>query len=338
MSKQSLLVRCLMLPNSTSPYISINEVAKGSEEVLVLIPNGTPEQINAFSLQVYRVQAAIKAGLAWRHFWIDDFKYPKFTVMNPTTEEWSTPGGVVEQAIAKADIVLSLVNENTWMVVKHPASKDDTPHYLQFDEIQIEDIFNEHVTDVWLYIDHHQTDTNRCENLYQILVNHLMEMGLGNINCNLMSGHPTVEFTNSQEVILMLSTVGVFVDKARGTRHAQKLIPIKELIGPAYKESPLSSLALKPIPTQTTDLTAPIKLNDGSNLSITLEKVIEDLRRADKLNYVGATLQLTLEETRDLLKILESYVTLKKVTYNASWDAENRLLAERNAGHEQGEG
>lgn len=327
MSKQSLLVSRPMLSGRALPYISINEVVKGSEEVLVLVPNAAPEHKNAFILQFYRVLAAIKAGLDLAGIKTDDFKYPKFTIMGPTIKEWSIPNGVVQQAIAKADTVLSLVNENTWMTIKYPGCEFNSPHYLQFDEIRIEDIFNERVTDVWLYIDHRQTDTSRCENLYQILVNHLMEMGLDNINCNLMSGHPTVEFTNSQEVILMLSTVGIFVDKARGTRHAQKLIPIKELIGPAYKESSLSSLALKPTPNQTTVPTTGI-----------LEKVIEDLRRADELNY-GVTLHLTLKETKDLLKIFESYDNLKKgAEKTADRDAENNLQAARIADHYQGEG
>lgn len=214
-------------------FIEAGKLIQGDEKVLVLVPNGSQEHLNAHSLKFWHLQDILNNAIFQEDPDSADIKDPSFALMDPSFEERFKEGGLIQQEIAKADIVLEISYLGDWTVVKTPHVELDGNFrwVLKFPEVTLNELLVNKPKDVWVYIDHRQVDTNKCENLYHAFARHMQELGYTDINLHLMSGPPTAEWKHGKEMILMASQNGFFVDSALQTPHTQKLITKKELIG-----------------------------------------------------------------------------------------------------------
>lgn len=69
-----------------------------------------------------------------------------------------------------------------------------------------------------------------------------------------------------------------------------------------------------------------------------MERIINELKLAVSKGNGGALIQFNSEETLKVLGALEKYEALERAAYNSCWAESNRIDAERNRGHQQGEG
>lgn len=214
-------------------FLGIQDLIKADEKVLVLVPHGTPEELNSHSLQFWHLQDAIVSVAAQYYPDTADLKDPHYTLNDPTHEEFYKAGGFISQQIEAADIVLKLVTFSTWMVIKHPDIPADANYryYLKFPEVSLTELLNNEPKEIWVYIDHRQVSTSVCENLYHEFCDNLARRNEKGVKFHLMSGHPSPEWRAEKEIILMATPIGFFVDKARGTHYANHLINREELIG-----------------------------------------------------------------------------------------------------------
>lgn len=213
-------------------FINIQDLIKAGEEILVLVPYGTPEELNSHSLQFWHLQDAIASAAVQFYPDTANVKNPHFRLMDPSFEEKRKPGGLIQQSIEKADIVLELVGQNTWSITKHSGIElDENYRYeIKFASVTLAELFKNKPKEVWVYIDHRQVPTSLCENLYHAFCKHLSERQ-EEVKPFLMSGHPTPQWRAEKEVILMATPTGFFVDKARGTPYVNHFISAEELIG-----------------------------------------------------------------------------------------------------------
>lgn len=213
-------------------FINIQDLIKADEEVLVLVPYGTPEELNSHSLQFWHLQDAIANAAVQFDISTADLKAPQFKLMDPSFEEKIKPDGLIQQCIKQADIVLELVDLNTWCITKHSGIVlDENYRYeLKFTGVTLAELFENKPKEVWVYIDHRQVPTSLCENLYHAFCNHLVERQ-EEVKPFLMSGHPTPQWRAEKEIILMATPAGFFVDKARGTSYVNHFISAEELSG-----------------------------------------------------------------------------------------------------------
>lgn len=213
-------------------YIEAGKLYRGNENILVLVPHGTPEDLNAYSLQFWHLQEILNNADFQEDPDTSDTKNPEYVLMDPTFSERYEKDGLVQKEIEKADIVLELSGFGNWLVVKTPYVEPDNNFlWLKFPEVTLDELLVNNPKDIWVYVDHRQVNTNTCENMYHAFANHMVELGRADINLHLMSGHPPAGWTLDKEIVLMASPIGFFVDTARETPHTQKLVPKKELFG-----------------------------------------------------------------------------------------------------------
>lgn len=214
-------------------FIEAGKLYQGDEQILVLVPHGTPDQSNTHSLQFWHLQEILNNADFQEDPDSSDIKDPTYKLIDSTFEERYKEGGLIQQEIAKADIVLSLNSFGQWVVLKTPNQElDDTYLWiLKIPEVTLDELFVNNPKEVWVYIDHRQVDTNICENMYHAFANHMVELGRTDINLHLMSGHPSPEWLRDKDIVLMATPIGFFAETARQTPHTQKLIPKKELFG-----------------------------------------------------------------------------------------------------------
>jgi hypothetical protein len=214
-------------------YIEAGKLYQGNEKILVLVPHGSPEDLNAYSLQFWHLQEILNNADFQEDPDTSDIKNPEYVLMNPTFYERYKKDGVIQKEIEKADIVLELSGFGNWIVVKTPHVVLDNRFLwvLKFPEVTLKELLVNNPKEIWVYIDHRRVNTNVCENMYHAFARHMAELGHTDINLRLMSGHPPAGWTLDKEIVLMATPIGFFVDTARETPHTQKLISKLELIG-----------------------------------------------------------------------------------------------------------
>lgn len=214
-------------------FIDAGKLYQGNENILVLVPHGTPEELNAHSLQFAHLQEILNNAVFQEEPWSADIKNPEYVFMDPTFSERHEKDGLIQKEIEKADIVLELKSFGNWVIVKTPHVEldDNFLWVLKFPEVTLNELLVNTPKDIWVYVDHRQVDTNVCENMHHAFVLHMKELGYTNVGLHLISGRPPAIWFMDKEVVLMATPIGFFVDTARGTPHTQELISKLELIG-----------------------------------------------------------------------------------------------------------
>lgn len=216
-------------------FIEAGKLIKGEEKVLVLVPHGTSEELNANSIRFWDLQDILLQADLQENPETADLKDPHYTLMDPTFDELRLPNGLIQQEIKKADIVLSLNAYGQWVVMKTPHQELDDRYLwvLEIPSVKLDDLFVNNPKEVWVYIDHRLGHTNDCENLYHAFADRLTKVKPG-IVLHLMSGHPSAEWMREQEIVLMAGRFDFFVKHAPQTPHLAKVVPFDELVNADY--------------------------------------------------------------------------------------------------------
>ena len=221
-------------------FIEAGKLIKGEEKVLVLVPHGTPEDLNANSIRFWNLQDILSQAWDQEHTLWEKSQYPhpydpKFTLMDPTFDELRLPNGLIQQEMKKADIVLSLNSYGQWVVMKTPHQELDDRYLwvLEIPSVKLDDLFVNDPKEVWVYIDHRLGHTNDCENLYHGFADRLAKIK-PDVVLHLMSGYPSVEWMREQEIVLMADRFDFFVKHAPQTPHLAKVVPFDELVNADY--------------------------------------------------------------------------------------------------------
>jgi hypothetical protein len=214
-------------------FIEAGKLIQGDEKVLVLVPHGTPEELNANSIKFWDLEEIILNATYQEDPDSADIKDPRYSLMDPTFEELRDPAGLTQLEIKKVDIVLSLNAYDQWVIMKMPNQELDNRYLwvLKVPTVKLDELLVNDPKEVWVYIDHRLGHTSECENLYHAFAEHLAQVKPG-IKLHLMSGHPSADWLQGKEVVLMAGRFEFFVRHAPQTPHVAKGISIGELISP----------------------------------------------------------------------------------------------------------
>lgn len=214
-------------------FIEAGKLIKGGEKILVLVQHGTPEQLNANTVQFWRLQDLITQVAYQEDPNNSDLQKPTFKLMDPTVAEELKKDGLVQAEMEKADIVLKWNGLNTWMVLKSVNEHIDYKYRyrLKFPEVTLDNLLVNKPKDIWVYIDHRLMVTTECENLYHAFSVNMVKRRQSDINIHLMSGHPSQEWLADKEIVLCATPTGFFVDCAKDTPYKGSFIIAEELKG-----------------------------------------------------------------------------------------------------------
>jgi hypothetical protein len=217
-------------------FVEAGKLIKNKEKILVLVPHGTSEELNANSIRFWNLQDVLLNAVYQEDPDSADLKDPHYVLMDPTFDELRNPTGLIQKEITKADIVLYLNMYEQWVVMKTPHQELDNRYLwiLEIPAVKLDDLFVNNPKEVWVYIDHRLGYTNECENLYHAFAEHLTKIK-PDVILHLMSGHPTAEWMREQEIVLMADRFGFFVKHAPQTPHIATVVPFNELVGPDSK-------------------------------------------------------------------------------------------------------
>lgn len=199
------------------------KLIQGDDRVLVLVPHGTPEELNRHSLMFWDLENIIKA--THRRDNPDAVINAKFVLMDPTYTEFRKQCGVIQQEIEKSDVVLHL-KDGAWHVEKLRSVelKDEISYIIGYPPVTVDELLAGKSEEVWIYIDHRLLETNECENIYHVFASEVAER-FPDIILKVMSGHPSQEWKEEHGIVLKATAKGFFVEQAPGTDHAWKFIP-----------------------------------------------------------------------------------------------------------------
>lgn len=203
--------------------IEPSKLIQGDDRVLVLVPQGTRQDLNRYSLMFWDLEQIIKADI--RREEPDVVKNPKFNLMDPTWSEFCLVGGLIQQEIEKSDVVLRLMG-GSWHIEKTKTVdlKNDISYLLDYPAVGVAELLAGKSEEVWIYIDHRLLETNECENIYHVFATEVAERFPDTV-LKVMSGHPSQEWKEEHGIVLKATAKGFFVEQAPGTDHAWKFIP-----------------------------------------------------------------------------------------------------------------
>lgn len=212
--------------------IPIQELVKGEEKILVLVPSGSPEDLNAYSIEFWRLQSAVKNTAIQQGQDPVSPDTPKYELMDPTFEEKYRQGGLVEQRIEASDIVLHYITHNTWAVTKHPTIKieDGVRYYLKFNTVTLNELINDGPKNILVYVDTRVTSVVLCERLYIEFSRHLATTKSDGIKTQLLRGRPA-DWNVGKDIVLEALPNGFYVERGLNSAHVSHVITIEELTG-----------------------------------------------------------------------------------------------------------
>lgn len=217
-------------------FIEAGKLIQGNENVLVLVPHGTPEDLNTNSIRFWDLQDVLNNADFQENPNEADLKDPQYTLMDPTFEELRDPASLAQQELKKADIILSLNSYGQWVIMKTSNQELDNNYLwvLKVPEVALDELFVNNPKEVWVYVDHRLGYTNDCENLYHAFAERLSKVK-PDVKLHLMSGHPPTGWLQDKEIVLMAGRFEFFVKQALKTPHVAKVVPFGELTGPDSK-------------------------------------------------------------------------------------------------------
>lgn len=212
--------------------VPINDLVKGNEKILVLVPSGSPQDLNTYSIEFWRLQSAVRNAAIHRGQDLGSVDEPKYELMDPTFEEKYRQGGLVEQRSETSDIVLHYVTHNTWVVTKHPAIKieDGTICYLKFNTVTLNELLDSAPKSVLVYVDTRVTSIVLCEKLYTDFSRHLTTMKSDTIKTQFLRARPA-DWNTGNDIVLQALPNGFYVEKGLNPSHVSHVIAIEELTG-----------------------------------------------------------------------------------------------------------
>lgn len=213
-------------------HVPINDLVKGNEKILVLVPSGSPQDLNTYSIEFWRLQSAVRNAAIQRGQDLDSVDEPKYELMDPTFEEKYRQGGLVEQRSETSDIVLHYVTHNTWVVTKHPTIKieDGTICYLKFNTVTLNELLDSAPKSILVYVDTRVTSIVLCEKLYMDFSRHLATMKSDTIKTQFLRAAPA-DWNTGNDIVLQALPNGFYVEKGLNPSHVSHVIAIEELTG-----------------------------------------------------------------------------------------------------------